>query len=84
MLESHALHQLHREVGMTIVLADFVNRADVGMIQSRGGPSFPPEALKCLRVSGDLLWQEFQGNVTAEVFVLGFVDHTHPAATEFL
>jgi len=35
MLEGLALHQLHRQEGAAIVLADFVNRTDMGMIQVR-------------------------------------------------
>jgi len=64
------------------VLADFVNRADVGMIQGRGGTGFAPEAFEGLTVIGHVVGQEFQCNVAAEVFVLGFIYNTHPTATE--
>jgi hypothetical protein len=30
----------------------------------------------------DIVWQEFEGNETAKVGVLGLVDDTHPTATE--
>ena len=83
MLEGHALHQLHGEEGVAIVLADFVYRADVGMIQSRGSTGFASEALEGLTVIGHVIRQEFQSDMTAEVFVLGLIYHTHPAATEF-
>jgi len=67
---------------VTVVLADFVNRADVGMIQGRGGTGFAPEAFEGLTVSGHVIGQEFQRDVTAEVFVFGFIHYPHPAATE--
>jgi hypothetical protein len=84
MLEGHALHQLHREEGVAIVLADLVNGADVGMIQGGSGTGFAPEALEGLTVIGDIVGQEFQRDVAAKIFVFGLIDHTHPAATEFL
>jgi len=68
---------------MAVVLADFVNSADVGMIQGGSGTSFAPETLEGLTVIGNVVGQEFQRNVTPKVLVLGLVDYTHPAATEF-
>ena len=83
MLERLALHQLHRKEGAAIVLADFVNRADVGMIQGRGSAGFALEALECLTIVGDVVRQEFQRDVTAKALVLGLINHTHPATTKF-
>jgi len=42
-----------------------------------------PHALQGLRVFCHLVRKEFQCDVTTEFKVFGFVDHTHPAATEF-
>ena len=52
------------------------------MIQGRGGTGFAPEAFEGLTVMGHIIRQEFQRDVTAKVFVLGFIYHAHPAATE--
>ena len=35
-----AFQILHRDVGHVIGFADFINRADIGMIQGRGGAGF--------------------------------------------
>ena len=45
MLQRHSLEELHDDEGVAVLLADLVNRADVGMIQRGRGPRFPPEAL---------------------------------------
>jgi hypothetical protein len=65
------------------VLADFVNRADIGMIQGGGSAGFALEALEGLTVVGDIVRQEFQRDVTAKAFVLGLIHDAHPAATKF-
>jgi hypothetical protein len=63
------------------MLPDFVNGADVRMIQRRCGAGFPTETLERLRVSGKVLGKEFQRNEEAEFSVLSLVHDTHPAAT---
>jgi len=68
---------------MAVLLADLVNRADVGMIQRRGGPGFAAEPFEGLRVASDVLRKKFQRNETAELGVFRFVDDAHAAATEF-
>jgi hypothetical protein len=60
-----------------------MNRADVGMIQSRSSLSFTAESFECLRVAGQVFWKELQRDEAVESRVLGFIDHAHPAATEF-
>jgi hypothetical protein len=44
-----ALDQLHAEVVLPLVLADFVNRHDVGMVEVGRGLGLPAEALHVLR-----------------------------------
>ena len=58
--------------------------ADVGMIQRRGGLSLALEAGQCLGVFSDSIGQKLQRNETAKSCVLRLVDHTHPAAAQFL
>ena len=62
---------------------NFVNCADVGMIESRSGPGFAPEAFECLRVMRQFLGQKFQCDMTAETKIFGLVNNTHPAADFF-
>ena len=41
-----AFEQLHDDVGLIFVLSDVVDRADVGMIQGRGGPGLSFESVE--------------------------------------
>ena len=66
------------------MLADFVNRADVGMVQRRSGSRLPPEALQGLRARQQIIRQELQRDVAFEAQVLRLVHHTHPASPELL
>ena len=54
-LQGHAIEELHRDERMAIVLADFVNRADVGMVQGRGCLRFPVKAFQGAGVFSQLL-----------------------------
>ena len=66
------------------MLPNFVDCADVGMIESRSGPGFAPEAFECLRVSRQILRQKLQRDMTAEAEVFGFIHHAHAPTTELL
>ena len=70
--------------GLAVLLADFVDGADVGMVQRRGGLRFTLETGQSLGVSGHLIGQELEGYKAVAARVLGLVDHTHPAAAELL
>ena len=76
--------ELHDEVGVTILLTDVVDGADVRMAKRRGGLGFTPKTSQRLRVARNTFRQEFEGNKAAQARVLRFVDHTHPATAELL
>jgi hypothetical protein len=84
MPESLPFEVLHGDEGFAFVLADLVDGADVGMIECGCGAGFTLEPFQDLRVRSQTLGQELQGNESAELGVLGFVDHTHAAATKLL
>src|SRR5215470_7987300 len=83
-LQRHAIQKFHGDEWLPIVLADLVYRANVGMVESRGGTSFATKAFQRLRVMGNIFGEELQGDEATKLGVLGFVDDTHPAASEFL
>src|SRR5713101_2303494 len=84
MLQGHAVQKLHGNERLLTVLADFVDGANIGMIQSRGRTGLAAEAFQCLRVSRQFIGQEFEGDEAAKLGILSLVDHTHPAATGLL
>src|SRR5437868_2346477 len=84
MLQSHSVEKLHRDEALVLMLADFVYRANIRMVQCGGSASFSAKTLQCLRVLRDILGEEFERHKPAERAVLGFVDHAHAPATEVL
>jgi len=83
-LEGHAVQKLHYDVGLSVLLANVVNGADVGMIQRRGGLRFAPETAQGLRVFGYFVRQKLERNKAIQSRVLGLVHNAHAAATELL
>src|ERR1700692_1054453 len=81
-LESLALEQLHRDEMPSAVLSDLVDRADIRVVQSGCGARFALKTIERQRVLFRLRGEEFEGNVTAEVDVLGLVDDPHPPASQ--
>jgi hypothetical protein len=81
-LQRLALHHLHGDEGPAAVLADLVNRADVGMVQRRGGARLAAKAFQRVLVFLQVFGQELEGNVAAEGEVLALVNHTHASAAQ--
>jgi hypothetical protein len=67
-----------------VLVVNFVDRADIQMIQCRGGLGFALKAAEGLRVFRYLVGQELEGNKPAELNIFGLVHHTHPATAELL
>ena len=83
-LQRLALEQLHRDEGPAAVVADFVDGADVRVVQRRGGARFALESRQRLRVARPLVGQELQGHRPVQARVLGPVDDAHAATAELL
>src|SRR5215467_9245947 len=82
--QGRSIQILHGDECMPMLVINFVDGADVGMIQSGSGFGFTAESLKSLRILGNGLRQEFQRYKAAKRGVLGLVDNAHPATTELL
>jgi hypothetical protein len=52
------------------------------VIEGGSGTRLTLKSLQCLGVLGDFTRQELERHKAVEACVLGFVDHTHPAAAE--
>ena len=63
--EGLSLQKLHHNKGLTLVISDVVNDADIGVIECRGRPSLSLEPLQCLAILGKLLRQELQSHIAA-------------------
>src|SRR6266849_1139520 len=83
-LQGHSVEKLHRDECFAVLVVNFVNRADVGMVQGRGGLGFALKAAECLRVFGYVVGQELECDKPAELHILSLVHHTHPSTTELL
>ncbi len=81
-LERLAIEKFHGDEGVAILLADIVNRADVGMVQCGGGLRFTLESRQSLWIAGDILRQKFQRDESLEARVFGLVNDTHASAAE--
>ncbi len=83
-LQGDAFEVLHDDEGLSGGFIDFVDGADVGMIQRRGGAGFALEALERLRVGGDFGRKEFESDEASQLDVFGLVDDAHATAAEFV
>src|ERR1039458_10612448 len=82
MLQRHTVQELHGDEGMLTILTDFVDGANVGVIECRRCSRLPAEAFQSLWIAGQVLGQKFQCNKAAKLGVFGLVNYAHPAAAE--
>src|ERR1700722_10578166 len=82
MFQGEAVQKLHGDETFAFMLADFVDGADIGMVQSGSGASFAAKSFESLRILRDVFGKKFEGDEAAKGSVFGLVDHTHAAATE--
>ena len=66
------------------MLANLVDRANVGMIQRRRGARLAQEPLVGLLILGHPVGQELKRHEAAQRGILGLVDDTHAPAAELL
>jgi hypothetical protein len=84
MFQRGAIQKLHGNERLLTVLADLVDGANIGVIESGSCSRLTAKAFQRLRVFRHFVWQEFKGDKSAEFGVLSLVDHPHAAAAEFL
>jgi len=80
--ESLAFEALHDNDGAALVLPDFMNGADIGVIESGGGTRFTAKAFQGQRIVHQIFRKELQGYGTPERSVFRAVHNTHASATE--
>src|SRR5437867_6643808 len=79
LLERLAVDVLHHEEHDVLGFVNFVDCADVRMIDSRCSASLPQEAHASLLVTYQLGGKRFDGDRAVKLCVFRFVDHTHTA-----
>ena len=61
-LQRHPVEKLHGDERLAILFTNLVDRADVGMVEGGRSLSLTMKTRQRLRVLGDLIGQEFQGD----------------------
>ena len=84
MLQGHAIQKFHGDEDVTVLVVDFVDRANVRMIEGGGSARLAPETLQPLRILGRTVGQKLERHEASELSILSFVDDTHAPAAELL
>ena len=82
MLQRGAFHEFHGNKHLAVLLADFVNCADMRMIQRGRCTRLSPKPFQNLRILGQVIGNKFKCDEPAEGGILGLVDNTHAAAAQ--
>src|SRR5579864_253129 len=72
--------QFHGNEGAPVDLVDFVDRANVGMVQGRSRARLAAKSVKRLRIAGQFVRQKLEGDATTELKIFRFVHHAHTPA----
>ena len=81
-LKGLTLESFHDQEGLSLVLRQVVDGADVRMVQGRGSTGLALKPLQRVGPAGEILWEKLQRHFATEVQILGFVHHPHPASTQ--
>ena len=80
-LKRHAIDILHGNERFAVDFSDFVDLADVGVVERGGGACLSKKTLASRFVFLKSFGQEFEGDVAVQRAVLGKEHFTHPAST---
>ncbi len=78
-----ALHQLHRQEVPAVVLSDFVDGHDVGMVEAGGGAGFGLKAGDAFRGAFLPGFNQFQGDQPPQAALPSPIHDAHAAARDF-
>ena len=82
-LQGLSVEKLHRNEGLAFLFADFIDGANVGVVQGGSSLRLALEAGQRLSAAGNIVGQKFERNGTMKLGVRRFINHTHAAPTEF-
>ncbi len=81
--ERLAFDELHREIGLALVLADQVDLHDVRIVELRHAARLAEEAFDHQGVVGQCLRQHLDRHMSLQRGLEALVDHAHATAPEF-
>jgi hypothetical protein len=84
MFEGDAIEKFHGDERLAILLADVIDRADIGMVEGGSGLRLALKAAEGLGIFGDFVGQKLERHKAMQAGVFGFVNHTHTAPAQFL
>ena len=76
------LDELHRDVGLAVGFADFMHRADVGVIQCRRGARFSDQSCACRGIVEARGGKDFDGDVSIELLIAGAIHLSHATSAQ--
>src|ERR1039458_2812504 len=82
LIQRLGIHQLHDDVGLPVLLADFMDGDDVGVVQRRSRFGLLHEARAAVGIGTARFSQQFDGDETIQALVPGLVDPTHAALAD--
>jgi hypothetical protein len=78
-----SLKILHCNKWLALMLPKIVNRTNIRMIESRGGPRFAFKALQSLRILCQAFRKKFERYTAAQACVFGLIYDAHSPAAQF-
>ena len=82
LVQRFPVHQFHHDEGLAVVLADFVNGDDVGMVQRRSSFGLLDEASAAVGISAARFGQQFDGDQAFQARIPGLIDPAHTTLTD--
>ena len=83
MLQSRAIEEFHNEKWPAVVTRNFVNGANIRMVQRGRSARLASKSLQRLGIFRDGFGKKFYRNEPAEFHVLGLVNYAHTTAAQF-
>jgi len=78
MLQRQAVQELHHDEWMIVLSPDFMDSANIGVIQGGCGLRLSLKTGQRLRILGHVIGQELESNKAVQVDIFRFVHHPHP------
>ena len=84
MFQRQPVQKLHSDESIAMLVVNFIDGADVRMVQRGSSLGLALKTRKSLRVFGNVVGQELKCNKPPELQVLALINHTHTTTTELL